>query len=177
MRLFRFFWTAHKWTGVVLAAVFLNVAATGFLLLMKQRFDWVQPPTLRGADGALSDVIPMERVLAVAFARGLEGLSKPDDVDRVDFRLDRRVFKVVSKGYDEVQVDAITGAVLSEDWRPSDLLEDLHDASYFAEAAHFWLMPVAAVGLAFLAGSGLYIVIAPIVRRRRVALAERRLRG
>jgi uncharacterized iron-regulated membrane protein len=175
MRLFRFLWSAHKWTGVVLAVVFLNFAATGFLLLMKQRFDWVQPPTRRGAEGALAQVIPMERVLGIALARGIEGLASPDDVDRVDFRPDRRVFKVVSKGYDEVQVDAITGAVLSEDWRPSDLLEDLHDGSFFAAAAHAWLMPLAAVGLFFLVGSGLYLVIAPAVRRRRVALAARRL--
>lgn len=175
MRLFRFFWTAHKWTGVALAIVFLNVAATGFLLLMKQRFDWVQPPTRRGTEGALSDVIPMERVLAAAFGRGVPGLTSPDDVDRVDFRPDRRVFKVVSKAYDEVQVDAITGAVLSEDWRPSDLLEDLHDGSYFADAAHAWLMPLAALSLFFLVGSGLYLVFAPVIRRRRVARARARL--
>lgn len=175
MRLFQFFWTTHKWTGVALAIVFLNVAATGFLLLMKQRFDWVQPPTRRGVEGALADVIPMERVLEAAFARGVKGLASPDDVDRVDFRPDRRVFKVVSKGYDEIQVDAITGAVLSEDWRPSDLLEDLHDGSYFAAAAHAWLMPLAGLGLFFLVGSGLYLVFAPMVRRRRVARARTRL--
>jgi uncharacterized iron-regulated membrane protein len=150
MRLFQFLWTTHKWAGVALAIVFLNVAATGFLLLMKQRFEWVQPPTLRGSEGA---------------------------VDRVDFRPDRRVFKVISKGYDEVQVDAITGSVLSADWRPSDLLEDLHDGSFYADAAHAWLMPVAAAGLLFLVGSGLYLVLAPMIRRRRVALLLRRERG
>ena len=32
MRLFKFFWTTHKWTGIVLATVFLLVSVTGFLL-------------------------------------------------------------------------------------------------------------------------------------------------
>ena len=91
-----------------------------------------------------------------------------DDVDRVDFRPGRRVFKVQSvHGHAEIQVCAVTGNVLHVDVRRSDLLEDIHDGSFFGEWVHSWLMPLACLGLAFLAFSGLWLWIEPKVRKRR----------
>ena len=48
MKSFKLFWTAHKWTGIVLAIVFASTAVTGFLLLVKKEFAWIQPPTNTG---------------------------------------------------------------------------------------------------------------------------------
>ena len=61
----------------------------------------------------------------------------------------------------------MTGAVLRVDWRPSDLLEDLHDGSLLGGWAHRALMPISAGVVFFLTGSGLYLWLAPIARRRR----------
>ena len=45
MSSFKFFWTTHKWTGIVIAILLVMSSITGFLLLIKKDFDWIQPPT------------------------------------------------------------------------------------------------------------------------------------
>ena len=87
---------------------------------------------------------------------------------RVDFRPGKRVHKVRSvHNHAEMQVDAVTGEILNVAWRPSDLLENLHDGSFFSDTAHAWLMPIVAVGLLFLSGSGIYLWLSPIFRKRK----------
>ena len=55
-----------------------------------------------------------------------------DDVNRLDVRLGRGVVKVwLMNGY-EVQVDLGTGRVLQTAYRRSDLIESIHDGSFFA---------------------------------------------
>ena len=168
MRTFKFFWTTHKWTGIVLSAVFLCTAATGFTLLIKKKVDWIQPPTMKGESGTLEDFISVPDLFNAVLAQGHADFASPEDVDRVDFRPGKRVFKVQSiRNHTEMQVCAVTGNVLHIDTRRSDLLENIHDGSFFGEWAHTWLMPVTCLGLAFLSLSGLWLWIEPTVRKRR----------
>ncbi|MGE3163931.1 MAG: PepSY domain-containing protein [Planctomycetota bacterium] len=168
MKLFRFLWSAHKWTGIILATMLLVTSVTGVLLIVKKDFAWLQPPTQRGAEGGLEDFLPLGRILEAAFAAGHPDLRTLADVDRVDFRPAQRVHKVTSRrGHTEIQVDAITGAILSVDWRASDLIEDIHDGSFFGSAFHGFGMPLVAVGLGFLVVTGIYLWLAPLLRRRR----------
>ena len=177
MKSFKFFWTAHKWTGIILAAVFSVTAVTGFLLLLKKDYDWIQPPTLEGASGGVEDFISTQRLFEVVLGAGNPEFRTFDDIDRVDFRPHDRVFKVRSNSLHEIQVDAITGAVLSQDYRVSDFLESVHDGSFIAGWFHEWVMPVAACGLLFLAFSGLWLWLEPkyrkAKRRRRAAAMPR----
>ena len=170
MKTFKFFWTTHKWTGISLALIFAVMAVTGFLLLVKKQVAWVQPPTMQGAAGPgvePSQFITMERLFEAVLAEGHSDFTSLGDVDRVDFRPGDRVFKVVSRSnYAEVQVCAVTGNVLHVDWRPSDLLEDIHDGSIVGGWFHSWVMPVVACGLLFLTFSGVWLWIEPMVRRR-----------
>ncbi len=79
-----------------------------------------------------------------------------------------RNFKVVSKtGYKEVQVDGATGKVLNVADRNDQFIEQLHDFSWFHDLAHQYGLPVVALGLLFLAGSGIGIFFVPIIRRRK----------
>ena len=48
-----------------------------------------------------------------------------------------------------------------------DLLEDIHDGSFWARWWHDWVMPLFGVGLAFMTASGLWLWIEPTVRGRR----------
>ena len=79
-----------------------------------------------------------------------------------------RIHKVRSKHHhSEMQVDAVTGKVLDTDWRPSDLLESIHDGSYFGAWVHDYVMLVVPLGLAFMALSGVYLWLSPVLRKRR----------
>ena len=166
--MFKFFWTTHKWAGIILAVIFTCTSVTGFMLLIKKKVDWIQPATQKDAEGQIEDFISTQEMFDIVLAQDHPDFRSLDDVDRVDFRPDNRVFKVHSKyHYAEIQVGAVTGEVLDVALRPSDLLEDLHDGSFFAVWVHEWLMPAAAAGLLFMVCSGLWLWIEPMVRRSR----------
>ncbi len=168
MKVYKFFWDTHKWTGLFAGLILLMIAVTGFLLIVKKDYDWIQPPTQRGSEGQLAEFITIEHLVDAVLAENHPDFQSADDIDRVDFRLSKRVHKVHSKHHHaEIQVDAVTGKVLSTDWRPSDLIESIHDGSFFAEWVHDYLMPVVAVALAFLVGSGVYLWLIPTLRKRR----------
>ncbi len=165
--MFKFFWTTHKWIGIALALIFTCSAVTGFLLIIKKKVDWIQPTTQTDAEGPIGNFITMGELYEVVLSLDHEDFQSPTDIDRVDFRPDKRVYKILSKHHHaEIQVGAVTGEVLSVSQRPSDLLEDIHDGSFFGKWIHDWIMPVAAIGMLFMVFSGLWLWIDPIVRRR-----------
>lgn len=173
-RRYRFFWDLHKWTGVVLAIAFAGVAVTGFLLLVKKDFDGLQPPTRSGADGGVERFVSLQDLFDSVLAHGHPDFQSLDDIDRIDFRPGKRVHKVRSRHHHrEMQVDAVTGEVLVVDWRPSDLIESIHDGSFFGSAVHGYFMPLVALGLLFLVFTGLYLWLAPVLRKRAKRRAAR----
>jgi len=168
MRVYQYFRKTHKWVGILLSVVFLNSAVTGILLLEKKNYAWIQPPTLTGAEGKAEDFISTRNLVEIVLSQDSPNFRSLEDIDRIDFRPDHRVFKVHSKhNYAEIQVDAVTGEILSTAWRPSDLLEDMHDGSYYADWLHATLMPVTGGGLVLLTVSGIYLWLATWLRKRR----------
>ena len=175
MKLFKFLWSTHKWTGIVLAVVFLNIALTGFLLLWKKDYTWIQPSTHVGAPGDISQFITTERLFEVVLKSGHADFQRPEDIDRVDFRPGKRVHKVRSRhNHSEIQVDAVTGVILGTATRRSDWIEQLHDGSWFGDWVHDLLMPLTAVALGFLVVSGLYMWAFPLLKKRRRRQQESR---
>jgi len=157
----------HKYVGLFACLFLLVLSVTGFLLAVKGRMDWVRPETKQGAEvTSLAEIVGMQEVADAAFSAGFKELQKMEDIDRLEFHAEDRIFKVISKkGYREVQVDGATGKVLSTGQRNDQLLEDLHDLSFFADAAHSWGLPAVAVGLFVLSCSGLVMYLVPVARR------------
>lgn len=178
MRSFKFFWNTHKWTGILLSSVLATTAVTGFLLLLKKDFGWIQPPTSVGTEGEPGDFISFAALLEAASASGHPDFAELSDIDRIDVRPGKRVAKVRSAhNHSEVQIDLVTGAVLGAGVmrRNSDLIEQIHDGSFFGDAVHSWFMPAVSVGLLFMVCSGLWLWYEPKLRRRR-RRRRRRLR-
>jgi len=168
MTLFKFCWEAHKWIGIALSLILINISVTGLLLLEKKQYDWIQPSTQRGQSGTSADFISMQKVLEVVIACDHPDFVDVNDIDRVDFRPGKRVYKVRAKSHHaEIQVDAITGEVLSTSTRCCDFLEQLHDGSWFGSWVHDMIMPVVAVANTVLAASGLYLWLGPKFMRKR----------
>ncbi|MFK7959903.1 MAG: PepSY domain-containing protein [Phycisphaerales bacterium] len=169
MNAFKIAWNLHKWVGIGLAVILALLSATGFLLLVKKDYAYLQPPTMRGEPGETQDFLPIHEVLDRAYAIGHPAFQSIDDIDRIDMRPGKRVHKIRSNhDYLEVQVDAITGAILSGPTpRRSDFVERLHDGSWFGDWAHGWLMPATAICMLGLVVTGLWIWITPIVKRRK----------
>lgn len=90
-----------------------------------------------------------------------------DDVHRVDIRPDRGVIKVTARNQWEVQVDAALGTVLQVAYRRSDLIESLHDGSWFHDRAKLWIFLPSGALLLFLLVTGVYLFLVPYLARAR----------
>jgi hypothetical protein len=78
------------------------------------------------------------------------------------------VAKVWTQNGWEVQVDLGSARVLHSAYRRSDLIESLHDGSWFHEHAKLWLFFPAGLTLLVLWLTGMYLFVLPIwVRKRR----------
>ena len=157
----------HRWIGVVTSLFMILMAGTGLLLAVKKKFDWIQPPTNKGAKfEQFSDVAPISKIADAVFAVGIKEMQTMEQIDRFELHLSKRIFKVTStEGYHEVQVDATTAEVLSVARRNDMLMEQIHDMSFFAPWMHAWVLPMVAVSLLTLGVTGIVIFFVPIFRR------------
>lgn len=161
----------HYWSVVAVAIPASLLMATGLLLQLKKQIRWVQPPEQRGT--ATSPQVSLDSALRSIAAMPETGVKSWDEVNRVDVRVQRGMAKFwLHSGY-EVQVDLGTGRVMQYEYRRSDVIEAIHDGSWFAGD---WtklgvMLPTGAI-LFFMWMSGLWLFIVPfIARRRRARLA------
>jgi uncharacterized iron-regulated membrane protein len=158
----------HYWLAIAVAIPAVVIFGTGVLLQVKKQVTWVQPAERRG--GATAPTISFDRVIAVARSVPEAGIRDWSDVDRVDVRPSRGMLKVTSRTHWELQIDIQTGAVLQSAYRRSDLIESIHDGSFFHPWAKLGLfLPVGIVLLVMLV-TGVYLFWLPIwvkARRRR----------
>jgi uncharacterized iron-regulated membrane protein len=159
----------HRWIGLLASLFLMTLAVTGTLLATKKTTGWVRPPEAEGsAFESLSELVSVERASAAAFALGIAELQTTKDIDRVDYRPKSNILKIVSKeGYHEVQVDGRTGEVLRVSHRMDQLVEDIHDLSYFSDWMNGYFLPVVGLGLFTLGLTGVVIFFVPVVRRFR----------
>ena len=157
----------HRWVGIVSALFLAQIAVTGFLLANKGRFEWLRPPEVEAQQVAgAHEIVSVHAATRAAFALGHPNLRTMKDVDRVDYRPKSNIFKIVSKeGYREVQVDGGTGEVLSHAPRNDQLMEDIHDLSFYADWTHALFLPLVALALFGLAFSGIGLFLTPVYRR------------
>lgn len=156
----------HRWGAIAIAVPAAIVIGTGLLLQVKKQVPWVQPPEQRGS--AAVPTVSMQQLLDAARTVPQAGVQTWGDVDRVDVRPGKGIAKVTANSRWEVQVDLATGAVLQSAYRRSDLIETLHDGSWFHDAAKLWLFLPSGIVLFVLWLTGIYLWWLPVgVRRRR----------
>lgn len=159
----------HRWAAVAAALPLGVIIATGLLLQLKKYAVWIQPPTQRGSGHA--PALGFERILEAARSVPEAQVEGWSDISRLDVRPDRGLIKVLAKNNWEVQLDAVDGRVLQSAYRRSDLIESLHDGSFFHEYAKLGLFFPAGILLLLLWVSGIYLWILPGWVRRRNARA------
>lgn len=120
----------HYWIGFAAALPMLVMIGSGLLLQAKKQWTWVQPTELRGTGSV--PAIGMDAILTALKSVPDMNVQRWDDVNRLDVRPGRGVVKAwLMNGY-EVQVDLGTGLVLQTAYRRSDIIESIHDGSFFA---------------------------------------------
>jgi len=156
--------TIHKWASIVIALPLLIVFCTGILLLTKKEFDFIQPPTARG-QGTIPS-IHFERVLSIANTIEQAQVSGWEDIDRLDVRPSKGIIKIRSHNRTEIQIDSQSGEILHVATRRSDLIESIHDGTFFQKNANLWLMLPVAVTAICVAITGIIMFLLPYLRRR-----------
>jgi uncharacterized iron-regulated membrane protein len=156
----------HYWIGAVILLPVLVVTVSGLLLQVKKQSSWIQPDEHLGT-GTVPEVSLAELLVLLQEMPEL-GVTSWDDVDRLDVRPGKGMTKVrLNSGY-EVQVDMGTGEVLQVAYRRTDLIEALHDGSWFGgDWTKLGLFLPSAVGLFVLCVSGVWLFILPFRSRRR----------
>lgn len=155
----------HHWCSILIAAPFCVILLSGMVLQVKKQVPWVQPTTMRGIGGAPE--IEFSRVLEVAKTVPEAQVRSWDDIARLDVRPDRGIIKIRAKNNWETQIDSKTGRILQARYRRSDLIESIHDGSFFHAKAKPWTFLSAAVGLLLLLVTGIYLFILPYTARPR----------
>lgn len=162
----------HRVGALVSALPLLVVILSGLVLQLKKHWSWVQPPTRSGETAELA--LDWDAVLASARTAEEAGIETWDDVDRIDVRPSKGVMKVRANSSWEVQIDASTGEVLQTSYRRSDLIESIHDGTFFGgDVVKLYVFLPAAVLLFGLWVSGVYLWLLPhLVKRRRRQAAK-----
>lgn len=119
----------HYWASFIVAVPLLVIILTGLLLQSKKHWTWVQPAEQRGS--STTPAISLDQILDSVRAVPELNAKTWDDVNRMDVRPGKGMVKVwLQNGY-EVQVDLATAEVLQVAYRRSELIESIHDGSFF----------------------------------------------
>ncbi|SDA91514.1 PepSY-associated TM region [Algoriphagus alkaliphilus] len=170
----------HRWMGIPLIVFFLVIGITSILLAWKKKGELL-PPTLKTKVDQGQWISPDEMVRISELE--MEKIGESIEVDRIDIRPDKGVAKVTFKThFTEVQLDGLSGEVLSIETRHSDWIEKVHDGSiidfYFweNENAKLTYSTLTALGLILMSLSGFYLWYYPkVVRNLKIKIKNNRL--
>jgi len=168
----------HHWGSLALMLPLGVMIVAGVFLMLKKEFAWIQPPTQRSVIEVTGppNVTFLELYEVAAAIPELE-VTGWDQFDRIDIRSDRGIAKFVSSNRWEAQIDLTTLEVLQLQYRRSDLFEQIHDGSFFADWAKLFIFLPAGLLLFVLWLTGIWLFFLPHVKRwqrkkRRATKAE-----
>jgi len=153
----------HYWGSIIIAVPIAIALVTGVLLMLKKQSGWVQPPTVKGEKMGAS--ITFDQILAVARTIPEAEIKTWSDIDRLDVRPGKGILKVRAENRWELQIDTNTGAVLQVAYRRSDLIESIHDGSFFADIVKLGVFLPSALVLIGLWITGMVLFFQPSLSR------------
>ena len=165
--------TCHYWIALACALPVLIIVCSGGMLLLKKEIAWIQPPSAKvDTDGVPK--ISFETILQAAKSVPQAGIHGWEGIDRLDVRPGKGIIKVRGKNNWEVQVDHSTGEVLKSAYRRSDIIESIHDGSFFHEHAKLWVFLPSGFLLLLLWITGVYLFIITEIGKRRSREKQRK---
>lgn len=157
--------TIHKWASIIITLPLLVILVTGILLLVKKEFAFIQPPSASGS--ATLPSISFAQILESAQSVEQAEIASWDDIDRLDVRPSKGIIKVRSNNGIEIQIDSDSAAVLQVAKRNSDLIETIHDGTFFQKNANLWLMLPVAMALLVITVTGVILFFIPYFRKKK----------
>jgi uncharacterized iron-regulated membrane protein len=161
----KFFRQLHYWGAAIAGFPILVIICAGIVLQLKKQLSWVQPTEVRGSRGA--PAVNFDQLLELARSVPEAEVRTWDDIPRIEGRPQKGLIKLISTNDHEIQVDLVSAKILHSAHRRSDIIESIHDGSFFHPGAKLWLFLPAGVILFGMWCTGVYLFVIPILARRR----------
>ncbi len=155
----------HRWGAIIIALPFLIVLISGLFLQLKKDVGWIQPESVKGVSTIPS--ISFDEILEAAKTIPEAEITSWEDIDRLDVRPDKGMVKVRAMNHWEIQIDTQTGAILQSTYRRSDIIEMMHDGSWFHDSAKLWIFLPTGIIVTILWLTGMYMFFIPMLNKRR----------
>jgi len=154
----------HSWGSIMIAIPLLVIILSGILLLLKKDIAWIQPITYTGK--GTTPAVSLGDLFTAASQVEEADIKTWKDIKKIDVQPSKGLAKVIAKNRYEVQVDTETGKVLSVSYRRSDLIETLHDGTFFHDNAKYIVSLPSAIGLFILLVTGIVLFFQPYYSKR-----------
>ena len=155
----------HHWLSVLIILQTGLIFGAGLLLMVKKPVDWVQPSTMLGVDPVSVPTLTIEEIFRAAQSVPELNLKSWDDVARFDVQPGKGVVKVIANNNWETQIDTTTGDVLQTAFRRSDIIERIHDGSFFGDSIRYFVFLPTGIVLLLLWASGAYLFVHTNINR------------
>lgn len=159
MKTQKLFRKIHHWGSFLIAVPLLIMIGTGILLMVKKEVEWIQPPSQKGVERSIVPMASMQDLFDAARTVESAGFTSWDQLERADLKPGKGIIKFVSASNWEVQIDTHTAQVLKVAQRRSDIIESIHDGSYFAKWMKLGLFLPAGIVLFILWLTGVYLFV------------------
>lgn len=155
----------HYWGSLFIMLQMGLIIGAGLLLMLKKEIAWIQPPTQKGIERIEVPALPIATLFDIA--RGVPELDVEtwDELARADIKPGKGVAKFVGENNWEVQIDTHSGEIMQIAFRRSDIIESLHDGSYFADWVKLYIFFPSGIILLLLWGTGIYLFFLPRFKR------------
>jgi uncharacterized iron-regulated membrane protein len=145
----------HYWGALACALPIAVVIVTGTLLLLKKEFEWIQPSSVKTSVGEPN--INLQQIIPILNSHPELDISEWHQIKRIDVRPGKGILKAHLEGNWEVQMSLGSGEILKVAYRRSDLIESIHDGSFFHDSAKLGIFLPAAIILLILWITGIYL--------------------
>lgn len=154
----------HYWISPIIFIPVVIIFTTGVLLQFKKQSNWIQPNTeiiSNSKPELLSSYLEVSKNIKEAKINGW------NDIDRIDIRPSKGIAKIRSKNSWEIQIDLETLEIYSVSYRRSDIIESIHDGSFFTDFVKFGLFMPSGILLIVLSFTGIFMFLLPIFRKKK----------
>lgn len=131
-KILRFVRRIHRIFGIWLFIFLFVTGVTGLLLGWKKNsFGLILADTSTGVSNNVYNFLKLDTIVSIADKYSIDNIA-PNEVDRIEVRPDKGIVKINYKNsYTGLQIDASTGEILKVERRNSDLIEHIHDGTWF----------------------------------------------
>ncbi len=155
----------HHWGSLVIMVQMGLIIGAGLLLMLKKEISWIQPPTAKGVERDAAPPMTIDALFAVARSVPELQVNSWAELARVDVKPGKGIVKFVAENNWEAQIDTHTGEVLKVAFRRSDIIEALHDGSFFADWVKLYIFFPSGIMLFALWLTGIYLFALPHWKR------------